>query len=68
MLAALLGVLVAIPFAAGVFDRVEPFDISDPESEVERADAAYAAVTGQSAEPDVLLLLDSAGSGYDSIV
>jgi RND superfamily putative drug exporter len=67
VLAALLGVLVAIPFAAGVFDRVEPFDISDPESEFERADAAYAAVTGQSAEPDVLLLLDSAGRGASEV-
>ncbi len=58
VLAALLALLIAIPFAAGVFDRVEPFDISDPESEVERADSIYSAITGQRAEPEVLLLLD----------
>ena len=32
-----LVLLVAAPFAAAIFDRVEPFDLSDPNSEVERA-------------------------------
>jgi uncharacterized membrane protein YdfJ with MMPL/SSD domain len=63
VLAATLALVVAAPFAADVFDRVEPFDISDPESEVERVDAIYAAVTGQRAEPDVLLLLEREGKG-----
>lgn len=63
MLAATLALLVAAPFATDVFDRVEPFDISDPESEVERVDATYAAVTGQRAEPEVLLLLEREGKG-----
>jgi uncharacterized membrane protein YdfJ with MMPL/SSD domain len=63
VLAATLALLVAAPFATDVFDRVEPFDISDPESEVERVDATYAAVTGQRAEPEVLLLLEREGKG-----
>ncbi len=52
-----LVLLVAAPFAAGIFDRVEPFDLSDPNSEVERAYAAYERATGAQSEPDVVLLV-----------
>lgn len=50
----------AAPFAAGVFDVVEPFDISDPDSEVQRAYADYERATGQRPEPEVTLLVESA--------
>lgn len=53
-----LALLAAAPFAAGIFSRVEPFDISDPNSEVERAYAAYERATGGQSEPDVLLLIE----------
>lgn len=53
--------LLALPAAALVFDRVEPFDISDPDSEVERAYAAYAAATGTRSEPEAMILVEPEG-------
>lgn len=44
--------------AADVFDRVAPFDISDPGSEVERAYAQIEDATGRSADPEVILLVE----------
>ena len=58
---AVLLVLLALPAAAMVFDRVEPFDISDPGSEVERAYDAYEAATGMRLEPEVLVLVRADG-------
>ena len=37
MVVSLLLLAAATPVAIGVFDKVEPFDISDPGSEVQRA-------------------------------
>ena len=54
---AVVALLVAAPFAAQVFDRVEPFDISDPGSEVQRAYAVYESATGQQVEREVILLV-----------
>jgi len=55
-------VLVAATYlASGVFDRVEPFDISDPDSEGVEASAAFESVTGRAAEPGVLLLVSGDG-------
>lgn len=63
-LVTLLVVLAAAPFAAGVFERTEPFDISDPDSEVERAYASYEEAVGVDSEPEVLLLVEpGAGAG-----
>jgi RND superfamily putative drug exporter len=55
--AALVVLLAALPLASRVFDEVEPFDISDPGSEVELAEAAYAEASGQNPEAEVLLLV-----------
>lgn len=58
--AALVVLLAALPLASRVFDEVEPFEISDPDSEVERADAAYSEATGQRPEAEVLVLVTPA--------
>jgi uncharacterized membrane protein YdfJ with MMPL/SSD domain len=56
--------LVAALFLShDVFDRVEPFDIGDPDSEVVGAQHAFEDVTGRSAEPEVVLLVDSKAGG-----
>lgn len=52
--------------AMQVFDRVEPFDIADPESEVAQASLAFESATGRTAEPGVVLLVDDAPSGDES--
>jgi uncharacterized membrane protein YdfJ with MMPL/SSD domain len=49
----------ALPLSAGIFDKVEPFDISDPGSEVERAYAAYEDAEGTRPDPEVVLLADA---------
>lgn len=54
---AVVVLLAALPLAARVFDEVEPFDISDPGSEVELAESAYADSSGQNPEAEVLLLV-----------
>lgn len=59
MVAAVALLAAALPLAAGVFDRVEPFDISDPGSEVERAYAAYEAAEGVRPDPEVVLLAEA---------
>lgn len=56
----------AAVLAAQVFDRVEPFDISDPESEVSQASEAFEAATGRAAEPGVVLLVDDSPSGEET--
>lgn len=56
--AAVVALLVAAPLAAGVFEQTKPFDISDPDSEVQRAYAAYEEATGAQSEPEVLLLVE----------
>ncbi len=50
--------------ALGIFDRVEPFDIADPDSEVVHAAAAAEEATGRSAEPEVILLIASTGESF----
>ena len=57
--------LASAPLAAAIFDRVEPFDISDPDSEVERAYDAYEEATGITPEPGVLLLVEPEGGADD---
>ncbi|MFN8150540.1 MAG: MMPL family transporter [Solirubrobacterales bacterium] len=56
----LVGVVVvaAAVIAFDVFDRVDPFDISDSGSEVERAYSQIEDATGQSADPAVILLIE----------
>lgn len=49
--------------ASGVFERVQPFDISDPDSEVVEASEAFEARAGRTAEPGVLLLVTTGGTG-----
>jgi len=61
--ALLISVLAAVAGAA-IFDRVEPFNISDPSSEVARASAAVEASTSRSAEPEVVLLVNPAGGRH----
>lgn len=58
LLAALLILLAAAAIAADIFDRVDPFDISDADSEVQRAYSQYEQATGQSPDPEVILLVD----------
>jgi uncharacterized membrane protein YdfJ with MMPL/SSD domain len=60
-LGAVLLLALAVPLAADVFNRVEPFDISDPDSEVERLNRAYEEASGQRPEPEVLLLVEPGG-------
>lgn len=56
---ALALVTLAAFISSDIFERVEPFDISDPGAEVERASAAYEEATGSSAEPGVVLLISA---------
>ena len=49
----------ALPLSAGIFDKVEPFDISDPGSEVERAYAAYEEAEGTRPDAEIVLLADA---------
>lgn len=60
VLGALLLLAAATPLALQVFDRVEPFDISDPGSEVELAYAAFEGAVGAGSEADVVLLVEPA--------
>jgi len=62
--AAAVVLAVAGYLAYGIFDRVAPFDINDPDSEVVEASRAYESVTGQAAEPGVVLLVS--GSSEDA--
>ena len=62
--AAAVVLAVAGYLAYGIFDRVAPFDINDPDSEVVEASRAYESVTGQTAEPGVVLLVS--GSSEDA--
>ncbi len=48
--------------AMSIFDRVHPFDITDPDSEVARASAAAETAIGSSADPTVVLLVSSNGT------
>lgn len=63
--AAFVVLVLAIVLAAGIFDRVDPFDISDPDSENVQASAAVIEGTGRSAEPEVLLLISSPAKQVD---
>lgn len=58
LLAALVIVIAAAAIAADVFDRVDPFDIRDSDSEVQRAYAQLEQATGRSPDPEVVLLVD----------
>ena len=58
VLAGVVFVAAAI-VAFDIFDRVDPFDISDSGSEVQRAYAQIEDSTGQSADPGVILLIES---------
>ena len=51
-------VAAAAVIAFDVFDRVDPFDISDSGSEVERAYSQIEDATGRSADPGVVLLIE----------
>lgn len=61
-IAAVLSALAAFA-AVGVFDRVQPFDISDSGSEVARASAAVEASTGAGAEAEVILMVSPGAGG-----
>ena len=58
LVAALLVFVAAGVIASDIFERVDPFDISDPESEVELAYAQLEDATGQSPDPEVILLVE----------
>ncbi len=58
LLAALVILIAAAAIAADIFERVDPFDISDSDSEVERAYAQIEDATGQSPDPEVIVLVD----------
>jgi RND superfamily putative drug exporter len=60
----LLGLALVLFCGAGllasqIFDNVDPFDIGDPDSEVARASAKVEDLTGQTAEPGVVLLVSA---------
>ena len=59
LVAALAVFAAACALSFDIFDRVDPFDISDPDSEVVQASRAFESVTGRTAEPGVVLLVDS---------
>ncbi len=54
---------IAVPLTAGVFDHTRPFDINDPNSEVERAYAAYEQAQGVVSDADVALLVSAPATG-----
>lgn len=56
----------AAVLSVDIFDRVEPFDISDPDSEVVRAADVIENATGQTAEPGVVLIVAPAAAGSGS--
>ncbi len=58
LIAALVILIAAAAIAADVFDRVDPFDISDSDSEVQRAYGQIEAATGRTPDPEVILLVD----------
>src|SRR5690348_8950752 len=57
MVGAIVVFIAAGAIAIDIFDRVDPFDISDPDSEVERAYDALEDGGGQSPDPEVILLV-----------
>jgi uncharacterized membrane protein YdfJ with MMPL/SSD domain len=59
--------VVAAVSAPRLFELVEPFDISDPDSETERAYSAYEQATGEQAEAEVVVLVES-GDGRAAAV
>jgi len=59
--------VLAAPLAFTVFDRVEPFDIADPDSEVERAYAAFEESSGRGWEPEVVLLVEPAAGAASAV-
>lgn len=61
LLATLLILIAAAAIAADIFERVDPFDISDADSEVQRAYAQIEDVTGRSTDPEVILLIEPDG-------
>lgn len=61
LVAAVVVLTGAAVLAVDIFDRVDPFDISDPSSDVERASAQLEDATGGSAEPGVVLLVNQDG-------
>ena len=71
LIAATAVFVAAVALSLGIFDRVKPFDISDPNSEVVRASRAFESITGRTAEPNVVLLVNSptdAGPGNEPAV
>lgn len=66
LIGAAVALLIATPFAIGVFDGVEPFDISDPDSEVQRAYQAFEEATGRNPEAEVVLLVEPPAGGQDA--
>lgn len=51
--------VIAGLLSSDIFDRVQPFDINDPGSEEVRASRALEGITGQAAEPGVVLIVPS---------
>lgn len=60
LIAAVLLVVAAAAIGASIFDRAQPFDISDADSEVERAYSQIEQETGRQAEPETLLVVEPA--------
>ena len=57
LVVALILLAVAAAIAAEVFEEVEPFDISDPDSDSVRTELAIEEATGSGPEPEVALLI-----------
>lgn len=57
VLAAVVLLVGTAALASGVFTAVSPFDIADPDSEVERAYERFNELTGSQPEPEVVLLV-----------
>lgn len=58
LLAALVILIAAAAVAIDIFERVDPFDIRDTDSEVQRAYAQIEDATGRSTDPEVILLIE----------
>lgn len=63
LVAGLATLLIAGFLAHDIFDRVKPFNISDPNSEESRASRNLQAATGASAEPGVALIVSPQSRG-----
>lgn len=66
LVTAVVVLIAAAAVAIDIFDRVDPFDIADPGSDVEKAYNALEEGTGQSPDPEVILLVASDADPADA--